>query len=368
MKNYPRNNILFLTDQSEHFSFNLAKNISLLSKNSFSISSVDIYNQKFKQSWDNIYNIFGSRISKFFRLIKTIRSQNVIVILYVNPIWSFLIPFMIGKKIILVFYGSDFYRAKFIGRISLKLLIWSSDAVVFTSDKMLNDVVRTIGFQRKIGFQKYNVINFGNNILPHIAELKKDHSKKDIKISFGINPNKIVITLGYNGSKAHNHLKLIDTIRKLSQDILNRTHIMLPFNYSFSKSYNDEILSRLSSVNIGFTTKYGFLNPEEISKVRFCSDIFVNNIETDNMSASVLEYLFADNIVLMTSRVNYDEYAKLGYKFEQFDDLNELYDLLLKSIVTYKQPNNLLNKVDNYKYSWEYCAINWINLLNGLGH
>lgn len=359
MNSLSKKEILFLSDQSEHFSSNLAHFLSLTDID-FKISSIDFYRGERKKVWKEIHKLEGLQLHKLLQLSKVLKNYDYIVIFYVNPLWGLLIPFMLSKKVILVFYGSEFYQSNFIEMISIRLLSLIASKIVFTSDKMKNDM-------KKIStFQKYYTIRFGNSILPHISSLKSLNSKSEIKKIYGINPNKVTVTVGYNGSKFQNHLTIIDSIGRIPNKAKEKLHLLIPLNYGLSDDYNDEIISRLISIGVDYTPLYEFLKPKEVAIIRFLSDFYINNIETDNMSESVLEYLYADNVTLMTSRVNYDEYETLGLHFERFDDLDAFLELFMNQVESYNHSNTRKNQINLNDFSWELCVTRWIDLLSGL--
>lgn len=358
--NYDR--LFFLADQGDHFASNLVKHI-VISDNKYFFSSLDLYKKKPIDFWNKTYRLNGIRIFKLITLIMSMLKYKTVVILYVNPFWIILLPFIFRKRLILVFYGSEFYNTNFFGRISLSILSKFASNIVFTSYKMKHDMAKIISDVDS------SVIKFGNDVIININELMKNHTKDDLKREFEIDLNKITITIGYNGSPFQNHISIIDALGGLDDNIKNKIHLLLPLNYANIDSYEIELISALVQSKITYSTFFGFLDSTSISKIRFVSDIYVNNMQSDNISASVLEYLFAGNLALITDRISYDEFVEYGFNYTKFHSHDEFAIIIKNIILKWKNiPKTNFNiNLDLESLSWSRCAENWIVLLDGLG-
>lgn len=256
-----------------------------------------------------------------------------------------------SKKIVIFYAGSDFYRVSSKIKEDNKKLIEISDAVFFNNKFMKDDF---INYYKKYE-EKCKLIGIISNNFETIAEFLEKEDKSTIREKLGIETEKTIIAIGYNGRPPQNHLKIIDEINKLDEKLKEKLYIILPVTYSLTSEYRKELVVKLDNLGFEYTVFDKKLSENDLARLRILPDITINMQKTDQSSASVFEHTFAQNIMLVADW--------LPYSF--FDEINVYYTKVNWENLTEKIENSLKNLelekskcIENssriyQKYSWK---------------
>ncbi len=221
-------------------------------------------------------------------------------------------------------------------------------------------------FQHYFGYSP-DVIDFGNTQLPCIDEAWErgvDLCKANIlKKSFG----KTSICIGYNANPAQQHLKVLNAINRMPQEIKNRLCLILPMTYGGSEKYISNIKLELEKNRLAGVVLTDYMDKQEMAELWVASDIFIHAQTTDALSASLLESLYAGSIVLNAKWLHYPELDDWGIEtinFESFQDLENKLNLILQDTIDRKRKNQ---KVLSEYASWDTCREKWKVLLQERG-
>ncbi|WWW10889.1 glycosyltransferase [Arcobacter cryaerophilus gv. pseudocryaerophilus] len=155
-----------------------------------------------------------SKLSMLFRLwyIKSIIKENDFDIINIHVSrWFYLIilPWLLKQKLIVTFYGSDFYRtSNFIKNIQ-KPLYKKANAITFTNPLTKNSFLEYY----KDFENKSHVCRFGLKTLEFIDK-NRGINKKVLRELLGYDLEKIIVTCGYNSTKEQQHGKIVENILK----------------------------------------------------------------------------------------------------------------------------------------------------------
>lgn len=357
--------ILILGDPNKYFRLEYVKNMKRFYPECFfDIASTkefenvnNSYNNIIKLPYDNKNTKLG-RLIELRKSIKALEEYDCIHIHSANLVWLPVIDVLRKKckKIILTYYGSDFYRSSKLTRFLFKRYNSVVDIITFTSARMKDDLSNMIKDKSKI-----RVIPFGNNVLKEIDKIRHI-DKKLFKEHLNINPQNLVITIGYNSTKQQNHLKVMEIINKIYSDCSNIT-VCLPLNYGDSE-YKNELISRLSDYPFPVVYSDNFLHHDEVALLRAASDIMIHVQNSDQFSASVIEYLYADNVLINGSWIKYKELEDWGVYFKYISNYVELEEQLKMVISNIENEKNKLNarNILNKYLSWEKVCKEWRSL------
>lgn len=360
--------VLILGDPNKYFRLEYVKQM----KRYFPDIEFDILSNKklniSKHSYNNVIQIeydvgknFFSRFIKLRRELETINKYDFIHIHSADLIWLLAIDILKqkSKKVILTYYGSDFYRAPMYKKRFFKLYNKMVDYVTFTSEKMMNDVI--LNSNKK----NVQVIKFGISSLAHIDNIRRI-GKKKLKSKFGISPNDIVISVGYNAIRAQKHYEVLEIINDIYLNIKNIV-VILPLNYG-DHNYLEELIRKLSKYRFKIITSDKFLSNEEIAELRYVSDIIIHVQDSDQFSASISEYLYADNILINGDWIKYHEYEKWGVYYKTISNLENLKECLTTVIENYDDEYQKVNARQILKehLNWENSCYEWRKLYNRL--
>lgn len=375
---HKKQKILYLCDASSIFNYELLRqfknekfDITLLNigsepKNfdySNLLSEKNIFQLKYNQRILKI-PIFGGlyRVLLLFNKLITFKRYDIIHIQFVATDYSILAPLLNYKsnKLILSFWGSDIYRISQLKKYFQKTLIKSASNITFTNE-ITEEFFNSTTDNKYIN--KTKTIRFGVELISYLEKIRlkpKLESKKYFDLPF----DKKILTIGYNGRVEQQHLKIIKELDKLDIKEKNKIHIICPMTYLTNKKYVNEIANKLSQYNISFSFITKYLSIEELAKLRHSSDYMINFQTTDQFSASVLEYMYTDNIVISGKWLPYDSMKKnkLFFIESDFNDLLKEIKILLnnedKYLKNIKNNYNIVNEL----LSWENNIKKWIKL------
>jgi len=305
-------------------------NVNLLDFETLEMFDKNNYkNKKYSNLLERFKNI--SKLSMLFRLwyIKSIIKENNFDIINIHVSrWFYLIilPWLLKQKLIITFYGSDFYRtSSFIKNIQ-KLLYKKAHVITFT-----NPLTKKTFIEYYKDFEnKSYVCRFGLKTLDFIDKNRKI-SKKVLRELLGYDLEKIIVTCGYNSTKEQQHDKIIENIVKLPKDLLERIQFIFPMTYGDSV-HKEKIKDILNQTNLDFIVLEEFLYGDNNANIKLASDIMINILETDSFSGSMQEFLYANNIIITGSWLPYEVFDDAGIQYVKIDDINELY-LELKKVI-----------------------------------
>jgi hypothetical protein len=237
------------------------------------------------------------------------------------------------RKMIVSFYGSDFYRISSLSKKLLYPLLETAKTITFTNEKTKNSFLDYYkNFEGKA-----KVCRFGLKTLDFIDK-NRDKNKLEIKKHLGYSMDKIIVTCGYNSTKAQQHEKIIENITKLSEDTLKNIQFIFPMTYGNSDN-KEKIKSILLETNLDYIVLEDFLREDDNAYIKLASDIMINVLTTDSFSGSMQEFLYAKNIIITGSWLPYDVFDQEGIVYEKIDFVDLLADKL----------KNILDDLKNYK-------------------
>ncbi|MFW2578976.1 glycosyltransferase [Aliarcobacter butzleri] len=285
--------------------------------------------KKYSKLLEKFKNI--SKFSMLFRLwyIKSIIKENNFDIINIHVSrWFYLIilPWLIKQKLVITFYGSDFYRtSNFIKNIQ-KLLYKKAHIITFTNPLTKNSFIE---YYKDFKNKSY-VCRFGLKTLEFIDK-NRDINKKELRKYLGYDLEKIIVTCGYNSTKEQQHEKIINNLIKLQKEILEKVQFVFPMTYG-DIIHKEKIKSILNQTNLDYIVLEEFLYREDNANIKLASDIMINILETDSFSGSMQEFLYANNIIITGAWLPYEVFDNAGIQYVKINDINELY-LELKRII-----------------------------------
>lgn len=261
-------------------------------------------------------------------------------------------------KIIVSLWGSDMYHDqvklkgriyKFIHMLSIKKIkekLQRVDKWTVANPKLFTTIRPIFNFE--IPPQKKHIALFGSEL-----------DKADFN-SYCLSESELIkITIGYNARRLQQHIRVLSELKHLPDVLRKRIHIILPFNYGGSQSYKSRVLRKMLSLGISFEVINRFLNKEELTDLRLRSDIFIQVQTSDQFSTSMLEYIFAGNLVITGAWLDYQEMRKKGVQFKQIEKMTDLSGVLVEVIKSYKRNSDDIRK--NKQLAFE--LIDWGNNL-----
>lgn len=327
-------------------------------KYNFEISnSYEYYNNIFKLN----KIIYWLKFNKYLKIKYYYLKGSIVDIQFADIQFFYLIPFLKStfNKIVLSFWGSDLLRLDKKQYFKLKNLIKMVDVLSFETSEFSNIFIQKIGKKHNSKMRK---VRFGINLLKQIDLLSEDDISRFAR-QYEINQGKQVVAIGYNRGKAHQHLLAIDSIINANVDP-NLIHLVIPWTYGPNdEQYKDEIC-RLIDGKYTYSFIDNKLTDKEIASLRKVTDIMIQVQTTDVMSSSMLETLYAKNIIITGSWLPYNDIYDAGVVMNKVDEVAEV-GKMLTDVLEEHVSEDILEKnkqVIGKLYSWESCISAWIEM------
>ena len=308
--------------------------------------------------------ILGHRVNALKTTVNTLKeikkvSPDIIHVHYAYPYIMRILPFVSKKrKKIITFWGSDLLRAdKKEYKLIKKAACISHSLVVGAEDLFYRLIELDHGFEAKT-----EIIRMGLTAFDSIDAKRNYAIESKIHFLGKANQGKIIITIGYNASKAQQHLSVLKKISELSDEIKQKLMVVLPLTYqNEDKTYLNEIDQVLKDSGInGFLLKE-FMDDDHIAELCLSTDIFINAQTTDAISASMLEHLYSGSLVLNGRWLKYPFIDDNNIQCVKFDDFNDMKMIILKLItdgqISYDK--STVASIVKENFSWNSSRQKW---------
>lgn len=256
-------------------------------------------------------------------------------------------------KIILTFWGSDVMRLPENKFITMKKMIEMSDIIATGPAQFANDISNRL----KINFSdKFELALLGTNMLDKIREYKKHYNK-----TYDV----IRLTCGYNGKHQQNHRMILNAINRCCSEVKNKIRVIIPMGYGADADYIASLEDDLNKMNIQFYIDKKFYGANDIAKFRVESDIFIHAQETDAFSNSVIEYIYADNLLINGKWIKYPLLANNKIHYLEFGSEEELTSIIEYAVANIEEEIKAVKNSNDVLYemcSWNSLIDDWHNL------
>ena len=322
----------------------------------------------------------NNKSNKLARLIETSRLLNkvnvqtfdVVHIHFLSPIYLFYRKIFKARKVVVTFWGSDLYRIpkesklrKFMQRGILK----HADAITVVSKKMIRDFQETFGFEDKpIFVTKLPVL-----VDLQIIDTLDQQAIELFKERYQIQRDDIILTLGYSADPRKNHEYMINEVLELNKNIKN-IFAFLPMTYG-NKEHREKIKKYCEETFQKHGVKYAvlenFMSDQEVAILRKTTDIMVNVQDTDALSASMEESLYAGSIVINGAWLNYDELLEDGAYYETIPELKpgilaSKLEYVIRNLPDLKSKARINREIIAKRNDWSEATQNFITLYDKL--
>ena len=308
------------------------------------------------------------KIRKIYNQLKSLGPFDFLHIHYVKHLYTPGI-YLLRKnyhKIILTFWGSDFYRSSLRSRICIMPVLRVANQITFITPNMRKQFIMKSIFHRGLN-KRIGVLDYGNMLFPYIDKAKENikHDKLGSYSVFNLDSEKITVTIGYVGRPQMQQKEAIDSILKnISNRIIEKIRIVIPA-YGMEEDRVHYLQQILSSKGISHIVISKFLGPKEVALLRSLTDIFVHPQTTDAFSSSMQEFFYADAIIINGSWLQYNDVKEAGayfLSFEKFETLPKLLTKVIDNIEIYKQKSTINKHIMQMMCSWDKWRQEWKNL------
>lgn len=373
--------VLFVGDGNHFFVKNLAKELNdnfkndlevdILSLTNLNFENQNFYNNSYYKKADSLLSFFLKTkifysIYVFFRnksILKEMDNYDYVHFHFLSPEKYLFVKYFdkIKKtKIIISIWGSDLYRLKKRNQKNFNKVCKKATMLTFANEQSRNFFIES----QKIDISKTTICRFGLSPLDSILKipLNKEECKKKLLWS----ENKIAIVIGYNLAPEQQHLKILKVFENNElQSLKDKILIILPITYGGTNVYKIKIVDKLKSLGFDYFVYDKLMNHDEIAILRKATDIMIQLQTTDQLSGSMSEHLFANNVVITGSWLPYNILKERKVWFLEIESFDELKKMLVKTINNISEFKVLANENHDKIYklaSWKENIKSWFKL------
>ena len=280
----------------------------------------------------------------------------------------FLVPK--NKKIVCSFWGSDLLRTTDIFNFYFVKKALHKTTIITCQSIELREIILS-----KFGRNLYDKIEVSMFPIQEKIYAQMDLNAQNesgillFKEKFGYSLDKINVLIGHSGSLFNNHLKIITALQHCVHN--DKLHLIINLNYAISKTekkkYKKKLNKALQTIGCSYVILETFFVEEELALSRLASDVFIHAPVSDALSSTMLELLYASNIVITGSWLPYKTFRKAHLNYHEFDDFSEFgseLDLLIDNFQLEKElarKNKLL--IQTYFFN-DTIVKKWAQILN----
>jgi len=269
----------------------------------------------------------------------------------------------LAPKHILTFWGSDILRVgdrvfevyrKYFDRV---------DSINLLTDNMYQRMVSILGHDYD---DKTTVFDFGCPMYEAIDEVRSLVSKAECKEYWGISADDYVVPVGYNSIPEQQHIKIIDSIKNIDDELKQKIIFVLHFCYGIGDDshYLQEVINYLKANKLKYIVIDRYLDKKETSILRLAADIFLYAQTTDALSASVIEYLYSGCVLVKPDWLGYPELDSRNVKYISYADFDGLQASFEQAIEVIEDKDKLREYQNNRDIlwnmnSWDVVAPKW---------
>lgn len=243
---------------------------------------------------------------------------------YIKPDYFFVLDSLKRKstKLVLSPWGSDVYRIHGIYKWLVKGIFKAADCITGCDNRFTHDFIHIFNVPEC----KLRDCELGDEAFDYIVEHKNsidsDNAKKQLSID-----NHYVISCGYNASEAHQHMKIIDAISQVKNQLPENTLLLFPLTYPDNPEYKEQIKKRIHDSGLKAVYFEQFLNIHQLFLIRQATDMFIHVQVSDAASASLCEYLLCEKKIINGTWLQYPELKKNNitpyFEVESIDQLSK---------------------------------------------
>lgn len=296
-------------------------------------------------------------------ILNKLPQYDVAQLLWIEEIWAYFAEEIRArfKKLNLCVGGSDFYRASKQDLMFKEKLIKLADNISAETPQTISDFA---GFYN-LDPQKIKLLPFGLEVIDYINMEKT--SNEEIRKRFNIPLDKIVVTCGHNAVQAHQHLKLIECLKDIKQEIKDRVIFVFPMTYPSKRNeYINRIRQKLEEYNLPYMIITEFMDFKLMAQYALISDIMIHVQTTDQLSSTMLEEMYTSSVIIAGIWLPYKILHKRNIYFLDADDIQDAViklEQVVNNINVYKQKCSA-NKEIIWKYhSWDSLVSKWYKLM-----
>ena len=299
------------------------------------------------------YSLFKCELqfwNYILEVLKIVKNYDVVNVQFLHH-WSAEIVPLIPKniRVVISFWGSDLMATSGVDAYKLQFdALQRADAISIFSTESQEILLSKFGrellpksFKVFYGLTSEQFLDLSQNKEAY----KRTGQELLAKLGYNVNDFKYIFKVGYSSFPGQNHLKIIEKLELLSDDILNNALFIFPLTYGDKKEYPETVRNRINQSKLNSLLLTEYLSGEEAKSISFISNIMLNLRTNDGFNNSMLESLLSGAIVLSGSWLPYSLLRQHNVYYCEVNNIEELRDVLSDIISDFE--NHLIQAEKN---------------------
>lgn len=324
-----------------------------------SLLTADLENKKCIQNDCIAHIYYFETMNDLYNILYKLPQYDIAQLLWIENIWVYFSEEIREKfvKLNLCVGGSDFYRASKQNLEFKRKLIELADLVTAET----TETIREFSKYYNIDSDKIRLLPFGLEVINYIKEVNDSNSQ--IRAKFNIPLDRVIVTCGHNAVKEHQHLKLIECLKGISEKVKNKVVFVFPMTYPTNRDdYINEVRTKLEEYELPFVIIKEFMDFKSMGEYAIISDLMIHVQTTDQLSSTMLEEMYAGSVVIAGDWLPYSMLHDRGLYFLDAhsiqDAVNKMEEVVLE--INSFRDRCKINRDIIWKYhSWEALISQW---------
>jgi len=269
-----------------------------------------------------------------------------------------------SRFVYLTFYGSDFNQIGFVRHLFNRISCAFANTIIAENQVFLSQVKAKYDTNNKIhSLQLIPLMP----VIENMFGIHETQNRSSAKQFLGFKETDILITCGYCGDEIMQFDLMIESLQKLNQNEINGRQIQLVFPMTYGRNYQQNqayVEQKMQNLNLPFHIYKQYLSNDEVSALRYATDIFVLVSKRDQAASALYEHLLAGSVVITGNWLPYEHLDALHILYRRIspeqlsDQLNEVLSQLEIEQNRVKQNYATVRKM----IAWDENKHLWFNL------
>jgi glycosyltransferase involved in cell wall biosynthesis len=283
--------------------------------------------------------------------------------LFVKGLWQLdLIP--LEKPIVLSIWGSDLLRVAGEYEYGRQLAALRRASLVTVQSLELREILLA-KFGRELG-PKVRLTTFGSARLPLLKTRPSDARLDAFRAEQGIPKREFTVVLGHAATPFDRHLEMLAALSRLPDAWRDRIAFILPMAYGGKSDYVDSVRATIAKSPLNAVVLPAMLNDEQIVCLRHLSDAMVYLPESDALSGSVQEAIYAGASAVVGSWLPYNTRLRRSGVFYRdvvsFDELPLMIVEALSNRAADREAIARSRPAIEELSDWSKCVRGWLSV------
>lgn len=283
--------------------------------------------------------------------------------LLVKGLWQLdLIP--PGKPIVLSIWGSDLLRVAGEYEYGRQLAALRRATLVTVQSLELKEILLA-KFGREFG-AKVRLTTFGSARLPLLKDRPSEERLAAFRGEQRIPAAEFTVVLGHAATPFDRHVAMLESLARLPGAWRDRIRFVLPMAYGGTSAYVDSVRAALSKTSLAATIVPAMLTDDQIVCLRHLSDAMIYVPESDALSGSLQEAIYAGAAAIVGAWLPYHtRLRRSGVFYRDVLSIDELPGELIEALSNRARDREAIARsrpaIEELS-NWSQCERGWMSV------